>query len=75
MPVIAIIGAGPLGAALAHKLAGRSRVADVHLIDPEEPVAKGKALDILQSGRASSTRMTRGWRWSGNCSRRARPRR
>jgi len=50
MSVIAIIGAGPLGAALAHKLAGRSRVAEVRLIDPEEAVARGKALDILQSG-------------------------
>ena len=50
MSVIAIIGAGPLGAALAHKLAGRSRVAEVRLIDPEESVALGKALDILQSG-------------------------
>jgi len=50
MSVIAIIGAGPLGAALAHKLAGRGRVAEVRLIDPEEAVAQGKALDILQSG-------------------------
>lgn len=50
MSVIAILGAGPLGAALAHKLAGRSRTAEVRLIDPEEQVAKGKALDILQSG-------------------------
>lgn len=50
MSVIAIIGAGPLGGALAHKLAGRSRVAEVRLIDPEDGVARGKALDILQSG-------------------------
>jgi malate dehydrogenase len=50
MSVIAIIGAGPLGGALAHKLAGRSRVAEVRLIDAEEQVARGKALDILQSG-------------------------
>jgi malate dehydrogenase len=50
MSVIAIIGAGPLGGALAHKLAGRSRTAEVRLIDPEESVATGKALDILQSG-------------------------
>ena len=50
MSVIAIIGAGPLGGALAHKLAGRSRVVEVRLIDPEEGVASGKALDILQSG-------------------------
>ena len=50
MSVIAIIGAGPLGGSLAHKLAGRSRTAEVRLIDPEESVARGKALDILQSG-------------------------
>jgi malate dehydrogenase len=50
MTVIAIIGAGALGGALAHKLAGRSRVAEVRLIDAEEQVARGKALDILQSG-------------------------
>jgi malate dehydrogenase len=50
MSVIAIIGAGPLGSATAHKLAARSRVAEVRLIDPAETVARGKALDIQQSG-------------------------
>ena len=50
MPFIAIIGAGPVGSALAHKLAGRSRVREIRLIDPEVNVARGKALDILQSG-------------------------
>jgi malate dehydrogenase len=50
MPFIAIIGAGPIGSALAHKLAGRSRIADIRLIDPEVNVARGKALDIVQSG-------------------------
>jgi malate dehydrogenase len=49
MSLIAVIGAGPLGGALAHKLAGRSRVAHVRLIDPEARIAEGKALDILQS--------------------------
>lgn len=50
MSVIAIIGAGPLGSAIAHKLANRSRVAEVRLIDPDESVARGKALDIQQAG-------------------------
>ncbi|HEY0873816.1 MAG TPA: hypothetical protein VGD94_10115 [Vicinamibacterales bacterium] len=50
MSVIAIIGAGALGGALAQKLAQRRRVREIRLIDPEEPVARGKALDILQSG-------------------------
>ena len=49
MSTIAIIGAGPLGGALARTLAGRARVAEVRLIDPEGRVAGGKALDILQS--------------------------
>jgi len=50
MPFIAIIGAGPLGGALAHKLASRQRTGEIRLIDPEESVARGKALDIYQSG-------------------------
>ena len=58
MSVIAIIGAGPLGAALAHKLAGRGRIAEVRLIDPEESVALGKALDILQSGPVENAHVT-----------------
>jgi malate dehydrogenase len=49
MPFIAVIGAGPLGGALAHRLAGRNRVSEVRLIDPEGRIADGKALDILQS--------------------------
>src|SRR5438128_10519692 len=49
MSTVAIIGAGPLGGALAHTLAGRSRVNEIRLIDPEGRVAEGKALDILQS--------------------------
>lgn len=50
MSVVAILGAGPLAGALAHKLALRGRVAVVRLIDPQESVARGKALDIVQSG-------------------------
>ena len=49
MSSIAIIGAGPLGGALAHTLAARDRVREVRLIDAEERIAAGKALDIRQS--------------------------
>jgi malate dehydrogenase len=49
MSIVAIIGAGPLGGALAHALAGRSRIDVVRLSDPLGRIAEGKALDILQS--------------------------
>jgi len=46
---IAIIGAGSLGGTLAHTLARGDRVGEIRLIDPEERIAQGKALDIRQS--------------------------
>jgi malate dehydrogenase len=49
-PVISILGAGPIGAAIAHRLAERGRVSGVRLIDGNSGVAQGKALDIRQSG-------------------------
>jgi len=49
MSFIAILGAGALGGALAHKLVCRNRTRDVRLIDVEGRIAQGKALDILQS--------------------------
>lgn len=49
MPFVAIVGAGPLGGAVAHKLAARGHVREIRLIDPDERIAAGKALDILQS--------------------------
>lgn len=60
MPFVAILGAGPLGGALAYTLAVRSRFDEVRLIDPEKTLAAGKALDILQSGPVDgfSTRVT-----------------
>jgi malate dehydrogenase len=47
---VAILGAGPLGAAIAHRLAERARVSRVLLVDSQPAVAAGKALDIRQSG-------------------------
>jgi malate dehydrogenase len=50
MSVVAIIGAGPIGASVAQTLARRARVRDVRLIDAAAQAAAGKALDIRQSG-------------------------
>ena len=50
MSFIAIIGAGPIGGAVAHKRAARGRVTQIRLIDSAGSIAQGKALDILQSG-------------------------
>ena len=47
--IVAIVGAGPLGAALASTLASRGRVRHVRLIDDAEAVAAGKALDVRQA--------------------------
>jgi malate dehydrogenase len=60
MSIVAIIGAGPLGGALAQSLAERDRVSEVRLIDPEGRIADGKALDLLQSAPVEqfSTRLT-----------------
>lgn len=62
MSFIAVVGAGAIGGALAHKLAQRGRVAEVRLIDPAGSVAQGKALDILQSSPVEGfhTRVTGG---------------
>ena len=60
MSTIAIVGAGPIGGALAQKLAVRNRVRAVRLIDPSARLAEGKALDIQQSSPVDSfsTRVT-----------------
>jgi malate dehydrogenase len=60
MPFVAILGAGPLGGALAYALACRGRFDEVRLIDTDKTLAAGKALDILQSGPVDgySTRVT-----------------
>lgn len=48
--LVAIIGAGEIGGAVARALAGRARVDAIRLIDEKESVAAGKALDLTQSG-------------------------
>jgi malate dehydrogenase len=47
---IAVIGAGELGATLARRLAALEACRRVLLLDPDVGKARGKALDILQSG-------------------------
>ncbi len=47
---VAILGAGELGATLARRLAECERVRAVVLVDANEGKARGKALDLLQSG-------------------------
>lgn len=50
MSLVAIIGAGEIGGAVARALAMRGRVSAIRLIDDKESIAAGKALDLLQSG-------------------------
>lgn len=50
MATVSIIGAGPIGTSIAHRLAERDRIGPITLIDTNGPVAAGKALDIVQSG-------------------------
>jgi len=50
MSSVAIFGAGPIGSAIAQRLAERARVTDILFVDDQTPVAAGKALDIRQSG-------------------------
>jgi len=49
MREVAIIGAGEIGGALAHRLARRDVVRTITLIDDSGRVAEGKALDIAQA--------------------------
>jgi malate dehydrogenase len=62
MQRVAILGAGDLGATLARRLAEKELARDVLLADPDEGRAKGKALDLLQSGPVEGydTRITGG---------------
>lgn len=49
MSTVAILGAGPIGAATAHALAERQSVRAIRLLDSDASVAAGKALDLLQT--------------------------
>ena len=55
MSLVAIIGAGEIGGAVARALARRSRVDTIRLIDDAQSVAAGKALDLMQSGPISGS--------------------
>jgi malate/lactate dehydrogenase len=57
---VAVVGAGEVGGAIAHRLAMCDAVADVCLVDEAARVAEGKALDIRQSAPIQSfaTRVT-----------------
>jgi malate dehydrogenase len=48
--IVSIIGAGPIGGSVAHRLAQHGRISAVRLIDSNGPLASGKALDIRQAG-------------------------
>lgn len=49
MGFVAVIGAGPIGGAIAQALALRDRIREIRLIDPYGSVAQGKALDLQQA--------------------------
>jgi len=57
---VAIIGAGTLGGAVAHRLARRDVVSAICLVDDAGSIAAGKALDIAQAApiESFSTRVT-----------------
>jgi malate dehydrogenase len=50
MLTVVILGAGEQGATLARRLAGREIASRIVLVDADEGKARGKALDIRQSG-------------------------
>ena len=49
MREVAILGAGELGGAIAHRLARRDIVSSIRLVDDAGAIAAGKALDIMQA--------------------------
>jgi malate dehydrogenase len=55
MSAVTILGAGPLGGAVAHALADHGLASRVLIVDPAGQVAAGKALDIQQAGAITGT--------------------
>ena len=55
MPSVAVLGAGDLGGAIAHALTERARVGSILLVDEQQKVAAGKALDIQQGAAVSQS--------------------
>jgi malate dehydrogenase len=55
MSLVAIIGAGEIGGAVARALASRDRVDAIRLIDDKDSIAAGKALDLMQAGPVSGS--------------------
>jgi malate dehydrogenase len=55
MSLVAIIGAGEIGGAVARALATRNRVDAIRLIDDTASIAAGKALDLMQAGPVSGS--------------------
>lgn len=47
---LAILGAGPLGTGIAHRVAQLDIVREIRIVDSDVKTAAGKALDIQQSG-------------------------
>jgi hypothetical protein len=50
VPSVVILGAGPIGASLAHRLAERDRLGEILVVDSQVTAASGKLLDIQQAG-------------------------
>lgn len=50
MSLLAVVGAGPLGAAITHQASATAVARRVVLVDAEADVARGLALDIRQAG-------------------------
>jgi malate dehydrogenase len=55
MTTVAIVGAGEIGGATAHALAGADGIGRLLLVDAVESAAAGKALDLRQAGAIDGT--------------------